>query len=318
MRTELFSRSKYRDKADPGDDVALLIPGRVCGVFDGATDPRGTRVNGATTGRLAALAVASEVAALAQEHGVNDMEGREIIRRLEAVLRRKFDATDLPIPPSTTAAIVLDCGEDWRFLLLGDTGLRLNATEVFRNNKLIDTVATIARVAAFNSLRSRIEDANKVEMAARTCILLGFDNAVQKGLLSGAEVGNIIDLVIRNTSLFAHEEIVRAFLEGGIQIQHRFGNAQGNPLCFDTLNGTESKLTELLDMTRSKSDVASIELFSDGYESLADQPTVESWEASFARTEAEDFHRIDRFANVKGSTRSQWSDDRTIIVLKAG
>ncbi|SDK87513.1 hypothetical protein [Aliiruegeria lutimaris] len=317
MRTELFSRSKYRDEADPGDDVPLLIPGRVYGVFDGATDPRGTRVNGVTTGRLAALAVAAEVAALAQEPGVDAMDGREIIRRLEAVLRREFDDTDLPIPPSTTAAFVLDCGENWRFLLLGDTGLRLNATEVFRDSKLIDTVATIARVAAFKALRNRIEDAHETELGARTCILLGFDNAVEKGLLSGTEVSNIIDLVLRKTDLFAHAEIVRAFLWGGIQTQHRFGNAEGNPLCFDTLNGTESKLTELLDVTRSKSDVASIELFTDGYEALADQPTVESWEASFAKTEADDFHRVDRFANVKGSTSTQWFDDRSVIVLKA-
>lgn len=317
MQIELFNRSKYRSGEDPGDDVSLMIPDRVYGVFDGATDAHGTRIDGVSAGRVAALVVAAEMAALAQRHGVVDMDGSVIIHQLAAALRRKIPGDDLPIPPSTTAAVVLDCGEAWRFLLLGDTGLRLNGTEVFQHKKLIDDVSTIARIGAFDRLLTRIEPLDEVEAAARTCILLGFDNAIREGLLTKSEVENIIEVAIRDTGLSDHATATEDFLRGGIQTQYRFGNGNGNPLYFDTLNGTPSALTDLQDIMRPKSEVSSIELFTDGYDALGDKPNVASWEAAFAQTEVEDFHRKGRFANVKGSTTTQFHDDRSLLLLSA-
>ena len=59
MRIELVTQPKYRDNARLGDDVVLLLPGAVAAVFDGATDPKGTIVNGSGAGRFAAQCVAS-------------------------------------------------------------------------------------------------------------------------------------------------------------------------------------------------------------------------------------------------------------------
>lgn len=315
MRIEVYNRSKFRDGSDPGDDVPLVVPGLVYGVFDGATDPRGTRVDGIAAGRLAALAAAAAMAELAQDPQTAAMPGRRIIEHLAAALRRESRGLDLFIPPSTTAAIALDCGADWRFLLLGDSGLRINATEVFRSEKLIDRVSTFARVAVFKLLRSRHDVDDDVEMSARATILLGFDHAVGRGLLSATEAKEIVDATAWETGLAGQVELVDRFLSGGIQIQHQFGNSHGNPLCFETLNGTPSALEELLDFTRPKSEITSIELYSDGYAALPDEPTAAAWEAAFARTEAEDFHRIGPFATVKGSTALEFFDDRTVVIL---
>ena len=82
MRTEVFNRSKYRDGSAPGDDVPLVIPGAVYGVFDGATDPRGTLVDGMAAGRLAALSVATELATLAIDASAKSMPGKDIIRHV--------------------------------------------------------------------------------------------------------------------------------------------------------------------------------------------------------------------------------------------
>ena len=65
MRIELLNQSKYRHGGRPGDDVPLVMPGMVFGVFDGATDARGTMIGGMAAGRLAALTVSAEMAALA-------------------------------------------------------------------------------------------------------------------------------------------------------------------------------------------------------------------------------------------------------------
>ncbi len=49
MNIASFSQSKYKNAATPGDDVALIIPGRVLAVFDGATDPTGASYGGLRT-----------------------------------------------------------------------------------------------------------------------------------------------------------------------------------------------------------------------------------------------------------------------------
>lgn len=315
MRTELFSHPKYRDSCALGDDVSLILPGIVYGVFDGATDPRGTVLDGMGTGRLAALVVAKQMTSLAMDCTVASMPGEEIISRLSGALKRKTDTLNLPIPPSTTLAVVLDCGDSWRFLLLGDSGIRLNGEEVYRSEKIIDEVSTFARVAAFNDLRARYTDCDEVEQLARTSIFLGFENAIAKNLMLPARAQEIIEETIEATGLEHAADSVTTFLMGGVETQHLFGNRTGNPLCFDTMNGTAPQLNELTDFVRPKAAVTSIEIFSDGYPSLPDAASVFAWEAAFEAAEEEDFHKIGTFATVKGSTRQEFFDDRTVLIV---
>lgn len=315
MRTEVFNRSKYRDGSAPGDDVPLVIPGAVYGVFDGATDPRGTRVDGVAAGRLAALTVASEVAELANDPANRSLPGREIVGRVSAALKTKTAPLSLPIPPSTTMAVAIDCTETWRFLLLGDSGVRINGSEVHRCEKLIDSVSTVARVAVFKELATQCDTPDKAEMAARKCIFLGFENAISSGLLTRAKTDEILSLSIAANDLEISSDTVRRFLMGGIQSQHGFGNTVGDPLCFDTLNGSVPMLGQLTDIVRSKAEVTSIELFTDGYFSMPERPEIQAWEAAFHSVEDMDFHKIGPFSGVKGSTSTEFFDDRTVVIV---
>ena len=167
MQIELANISKYRTGNRLGDDVPLVMPGQVFGVFDGATDPRGTVVDGMGTGRLAALAAAAHVASLATSGALVSMASEEIVRSVAKAMAQRSDPLGLPIPPSTTLAIAIDCQDSWRFLLLGDSGIRLNGTETYRHEKRIDRVSTSARVAIFKVLRDRLDDLDAVEMAKR-------------------------------------------------------------------------------------------------------------------------------------------------------
>lgn len=319
MRFELFNRSKFRDGSAPGDDVSLVIPGVVYGVFDGATDARGTVVDGIAAGRLAALTVASDTASLALAGELSTLSAEAIIDRLSrAMKRRTAPIPDLSIPPSTTIALAVDQQDEWRFLLLGDTGLRLNRQEVHQSGKRIDAVSTAARVAVFHELTPRLEDMDEVERATRRCILLGFENAIAEGLLSERQAQEIITGTAEATGLGDEPDLVSAFLMGGIRIQFRYGNTTGTPLSFDTLNGTTPQLRQWTDFVRPKSAVRSIEIFSDGYPSLPDEPTVSAWEDAFAAVEAADPYKIGEYASVKGSTRTEFFDDRTILILEEG
>jgi hypothetical protein len=122
------------------------VPGAVYGLFDGATDPLGTITDGVSAGRLAAMTVASEMATIALDPLARTMPGADIVERLSKVLKERTDPLNLDIPPSTTLAVAMDCGKTWRFLMLGDSGIRLNGTEVHQEDKTIDLVSTAARI----------------------------------------------------------------------------------------------------------------------------------------------------------------------------
>ncbi len=315
VRIELFNQSKYRDGAQQGDDVPLILPGHAYGVFDGATDPRGTRIGGVPAGRFAALTVSAELAAIALEPAGRELPARALVERLAGALERRTAQLGLPIPPSTTLAVALDCGREWRFVLLGDSGIRLNGSEVLRREKIIDDVSTAARVKLFETFRPAQPNADAAEYATRRAIFLGLGQAVDEGRLDSHAAEGIVAATIAETGLSAHAETVAAFLHDGIQKQYRYGNGSG-PLAFDTMNGTRSELTELIDERRPKSEIKSIEIFSDGYPAEPAEVSVSAWEQAFHHAEAVDYHKTGAYRTVKGSTSTEVFDDRTILILR--
>ena len=60
-------------------------------------------------------------------------------------------------------------------------------------------------------------------------------------------------------------------------------------------------------------EVATFELFSDGYFAEPDAFGVAAWEASFAEVERIDPDKIGPYASVKGSGVDSWTDDRTYL-----
>ncbi|MDV7142139.1 hypothetical protein R3X27_05530 [Tropicimonas sp. TH_r6] len=314
MRLELLNVSKYRTNSKVGDDVPIVLPGAVIGICDGATDPRGTVVDGIGAGRLAALTLATAVTELALDPALRTMPGTEILARVSDALARRTVELDLPIPPSATLAAAFDCGDYWRFFALGDTGIRLNGTELFCFNKLLDAIATHARVAVFKTLAAAAPVTDATEAATRRSILLGFENAVAEGIITREAADSIIDATIDALQLDDIRALVCRFLLGGIQIQYQFGNDPESPLGFDTLNGVLPRRGEFIDVKRPKDQVRSIEIFTDGYPCIPETVSVEAWEAAFSRAEIEDVHKIGPFATVKGTTGAEYFDDRTVLV----
>lgn len=316
MQIEVASHPKYRAPGRAGDDVPLIIPGVVFGVMDGATDARGTMIEGVAAGRLAALTVAAAAADFLARPGTGDLPATEIIAHLSSTLKSRTDPLDLPIPPSTTLALAIDCGSTWRFLCLGDTGIRLNGTEILRFNKIIDDVSTQARIAMFNRFQEEFADLDKVEAAARRGIFLGLDKAVADGTISRDFADETIRKTIDATGLGGHAQQVQTFLAGGICTQHGYANGTDNVLCFDSMNGTVPRLGQWIDETRPKDQISSIEIFSDGYPDIPTDISATAWETAFHAAEKTDFHKTGTFATVKGSTTTEYYDDRTVVVLK--
>lgn len=315
MKVELFSQPKYRAGNRAGDDVSLFIPGAVAAVFDGATDPKGTVVAGAGAGRYAAQTLATSAAALFATPDNRHLPLPDLMTRLAKDLARATTPLGLEIKPSTTVALALDLGDAWRFITLGDTGIRLNGDRVLVYHKLVDEVSARARIALFHLFASRIPDKTQLELTTRRAIFLGLDQAAAEGLITMQEAEAVIGQTLLTPMLKDIGDPIVTFLKGGIQTQHRHGNTTGHVFSFDTMDGTTPTLVQTLDETHTKSDIHSIEIFSDGYQSIPDAPTAAAWEAAFHQAETIDFHNIGPHATVKGATRAEHFDDRTLISL---
>jgi hypothetical protein len=314
MIIEAFSRCKYRANDRLGDDVPFVLPGIAIGLFDGATDAKGTIINGTPAGRLAALTAAECMAQLLAVPANRKLPARELVDQLCALYANSFEKYSLDPLPATTLALAIDCGENWRFFCLGDSGIRINASETLRHTKLIDDVSTFARVALFHELADRLPDLDSAEMATRRGIFLGFDKATHDGILSPEQADKIISETIVSLKLEDDGAFVKDFLTAGICMQYRFANQVGNSLCYDVLADGTPQIGDWIDEWRPKKDVESIEVFSDGYAKLPNNPTVAAWEAEFETTDSQDFHRVKEFATVKGGTSAEFFDDRTIVI----
>ena len=316
MNIEAFSRCKYRAVDCPGDDVPFILPGIAIGLFDGATDAKGALINSTPAGRMAALNAAECTAQLLIPPENRKLPARELVNKLSTLYAKSFEKHSVSPLPATTLALAIDCGENWRFFCLGDSAIRVNGSETLRHTKLIDDVSTFARVALFHDLSKRLPDLESAEMAARRGIFLGFDDAVEKGIMGHELADNIITETIVRLSLQNEGAIVRAFLTAGICMQYRFANEVGNSLCYDVLADGTPQIGDWVDVWRPKEDVQTIEVFSDGYAKLPDNPTVAAWEAAFEATDKQDFQRISEYTAVKGGTENELFDDRTVVIVQ--
>jgi hypothetical protein len=265
---------------------------------------------------MAALNAAECVAQLLAPTENRKLPARELVNKLSTLYAKSFEKHSVSPLPATTLALAIDCGENWRFFCLGDSGIRINGSEILRHTKLIDDVSTFARVALFRDQSKRLPDLDSAEMAARRAIFLGFDDAVEKGIMGRELADNIITKTIVGLSLQNEGAIVRDFLTAGICMQYRFANEVGNSLCYDVLADGTPQIGDWVDAWRPKEDVQTIEVFSDGYAKLPDNPTVAAWEAAFEESDRQDFHRISEYATVKGGTEDEFFDDRTVVIIQ--
>ncbi|WP_296066615.1 hypothetical protein [uncultured Agrobacterium sp.] len=315
MNIASFSQSKYKNAATPGDDVAIILPGRVTAVFDGATDPTGANYDGLSSGRIAALAAANAVAEMSIKGTLQGCEAATLFQSISDILRCEAKRINASHPPSTTLAIVADLGDSFRLLLAGDSGVRLNGTRVLQHSKLIDKVSTSARIHVFKQLFALLGEGDAAEAKTRATIFSGLHAAVKAGIMTMPEAENVVAAAAVTSGLQNDMDAVEDFLMGGIRVQPHYANRQGHVLGYASINGGQVIGEGLVDLTLAKDTVTSLEIFSDGYLSLPTGVDVSDWEAEFARVEAADFHKLDEFPSVKGSTSNEFSDDRTVVSM---
>ena len=242
MNFDLFSRSKYRVNDKSGDDVALVLPGVCFGVLDGATDAEGRDLNGVPYGRAASMVASKILAEILLPYQNREKDAETLLADLCTSYARAFQDYDLDQLPATTVAMAIDCGANWRFLSLGDSGIRINGARVLKHEKLIDRISTEVRVSIFKILAEKFNDPDEHELMTRQAIFLGLAEARSRGLLSEDVVEMLIEETIANLKLSGISEIVRDFLLLGIRHQNRFSNSDKNILCYDIVSSRKPVL----------------------------------------------------------------------------
>jgi hypothetical protein len=329
MKIEAFSEGKYVDDPDANEDRFLVLPGRGCAVIDGATDISGRLYDGRRGGRIAAEITMQAVAAFLADPAQRDLRPERLIESISGAIRDVYARFGLleamRADPSrrfgATLALAADLGDAFRFVLIGDSGVRINGAERFVVDGGLDLVTASLRVAAYRIVAEAGGSAEDRRRVGRACAFHGaaelhpdvrpwLDETARQRLYDESLAWSRARLPA------APEADLRALLDTGIDGQARFANNTASPLCYAVLDGFEIPLPLVSVFDRPRAAIRSIELYSDGYFEPGAAPALADWEAAFAEVEREDPEKIGRHPSVKGSSPGMRTDDRTVVIAR--
>ena len=328
MLIEAFSAA--RDPADDttNEDMLVVLPGRAYAVIDGVTDRAGLRYEGLLSGRYAARLVAREL-----ERGFDEAMLRapvQAVGRLTAAMARVYvakgnvDAARLDWSQRIASTLALATTDETtvRIVLVGDSGVRLNGGEVIRADKDLDRITALLRVHSWHLAAARTQDPVERERAARAVALYGTeqDAAVLPAPLTPADLVGVHAAALADCARAMPglpADVVNAVLARGIvggQGEHE--NNPDSPLGYSCLDGfpVPPKLIRVLE--RPRAEIATIELFSDGYFEPGRGFGVAAWEAAFREVERTDAEKVRTYPNAKGSTPQAFADDRSYLGVR--
>lgn len=329
MRIEAFSEGKNLDDPQANEDQFLVLPGRGYAAIDGVTDRTGHRYDGALAGRVASRVVQKAVAEFVLGQAGADMDPRRLVDDVSAAIRSAYAHYGILDIARTqpwrrfgaTLSLAVPLGDRVRFVLIGDSGLRLNGSELWINDTGLDRVTTSLRQEAYRLVdEAGGTPADRVRVG-RACVFNGaaklhpdmapWLDAASLELLYGRALErcrvNFPNIPVAD---------LRIQLDGGVTTgQAQFQNNTRSPLSYAVLDGFDvpSPLVQVID--RPASSIRSIELFTDGYFKPGDTPDLAAWERSFREVEDEDPEKIDRYPSPKGTTGRIRADDRTVVIV---
>jgi len=328
MKIEAFSEGKNLDAPEANEDRFLVLPGRGYAVIDGATDISGRLYDGRRAGWLASHIAMQAVAEFLVDPAERELRVERLIERISAAIRTSYARHgileiargDPALRFGATLTLAADLGEMFRFVLIGDSGLRIDGAEVFINDTGLDLVTSSLRLEAYRLVGEAGGGAEDRVRVGRACAFNGaaklhpemrpwLDETKRRLLYEGS-------LAWCRARLPAIPEAdIRVLLDTGIGGQARFANNTASPLSYAVLDGFEIPLSLVRVIDRPRAAIHSIELFTDGYFKPGAAPDLKDWEAAFAEVERVDPEKIGRYPSVKGSSARMNTDDRTVVIV---
>ncbi len=329
MKIEAFTEGKYLDAPEANEDQFLVLPGRGYAVFDGATDNTGRLYDGKRGGWHASRIAMQATGDFLLDPAEHDLLLERLIERISAALRASYSRYDIleaarldhAFRFGATLTLAADLGEIFRFVLVGDSGLRINGTEGFVNEPGHDLVTASLRVEGYRMVG---EAGGTIEDCAR----VGRAGAFHGAAMLHPDMQPWLDepkrrLLYERSLAWSRarlpavpENDIRHLLNTGIGGQARFANNTISPLSYTVLDGFEIPLPPVQVFDRPRATLRTIELFTDGYFKPGATAALSDWEAAFAEVECIDPEKIGQYPSVKGSSPRMNTDDRTVVIVQ--
>ena len=329
MRIEAFSEGKNLEDPEANEDQFVVLPGRGYAVIDGVTDITGRVYDGMRTGRLASAIVRSAAADFLTDRADTGKRPETLIERTSAALRAAYvrhgvldEARNDPACRfGATLTVAVDLGRMFRFIVIGDSGLRLNGSEVVVVDSGLDLVTASLRQEAYRLVAAANGDLEAQRRVSRAVSFFGAARLLPD-MQPWLDEAQLAELYTRSLSRcrtrFPSAPIadIERLLDRGISGQTRFQNNTASPFSYATLDGFDLPLPLVRVFDRPRESLQSIELFTDGYFKPGKTPDVAAWEAAFIEVEHADPEKIDAYPSVKGTAGRIRTDDRTVVIAR--
>jgi hypothetical protein len=332
---EAFTLGKTFGHPETNEDSLVIMPDRGYAVIDGVTARNTTRYDGMLPGRFASRTVqrATERYLLAQgrpdEPGLQFRDGAHYVAYLTRTIADAYlslgvleaATADLRLRAACTVMAAFQTGDRLEIVGVGDSGIRINGTEVIQPLKPLDDVTSILRRETWTYFAARGRSPEACDALAREMCWQGTRNQPQGSPTTAAGVVAEIE----QRTLAACRALLPAVADGELRLlieqgiingQGRFQNVTGPTLSYGGIDGFPVPEVHIVTRSYALSEIDTFELFSDGYFKPGADFGVASWEAAFAEVEAEDPHKIRSYLSTKGTTATALTDDRSYLGVR--
>ncbi|HEV2514236.1 MAG TPA: hypothetical protein VGV07_03235 [Devosia sp.] len=336
MLLEAFSQGKKFGHPEANEDSFVAVPGAGYAVIDGVTDRNGTRYAGMLSGQFASRTIkrATEQFLIAQQApsvAADFRYGgpRAFIDYLTAALQVAYVEQGVQaavednwkLRAGCTIVAALQIGDRLEIVAVGDSGIRVNGSDMLWVLKPLDDVTSILRRETWRYFERGGLSPERCDALAAFMTWRGTQHqapgeaTAEPPVIAEIEQRALAACSSRLPDVPAAELML--LIQHGIEHgQGEFQNVTDKALGYGGLDGFHIPDRYIEHRSYRLADIESIELFSDGYFEPGKGFGILEWEASFRAVEAADPYKIDRYISTKGTTAQALTDDRTYLAVR--
>ena len=328
MKISTLSISKSKN---PSEDVLIALDSRVLGLFDGASTNNTIKVFGQSYGRYAANIAAKSAIEYRDllDQGVI-FEPNDVIKYISSSLNKAYSDGKIDVPyPATTGAMVFIEEYVSHFLVVGDTGVRVNGDLILSNEIVADRIWRELRKYVYGWYLGEFDYPGCLLSDGVLSMYYDCEALSQNILYNGLECaeGGLRDYIksqiMDNNTIeingLSAKQVCDIMLQGISGVQHSFANAKENAVGYAIFNG-DRVIGENKYLSLPNNEIRHIEIFSDGYlfpPTVVDRcPTIQEWENLYSYIEKTDPFHLSEWPHLKCRLNKDFFDDRSLLIAE--